>query len=97
MNRKQRQLIIEAFRMIRIRAEEGEKFARQIVAQDIGPTADARTAAVMAVRAFAETTARASAALLKGLDDHLGANEIIDRAKYPRAKTLSSSKTKVPE
>ena len=91
MNRKQRQIVIEAFRMIRLRAEEGEKMARALDTQDLGPTPGARTAAIMAVQAYALTTARSADALANFLDAHLGATAVLDLVKYP-AKTLSSSK-----
>lgn len=97
MNRKQRQIVIEAFRMIRLRAEEGEKMARELVAQDLGPSEGSRTVAILAVKAYAETTARAAASLAKFLDDHLGATAVLDLVKYPRAKVLSSSGAPRPD
>ncbi len=92
MTRKQRQTVIEAFKLLSIAAEEGTTRARALSIQDLGPVASARTIEIMALHALAEQIAKDAATLATGIGHHIGATAILDRAKYPRAKTLSSSR-----
>ena len=94
MTRQQRQLIIEAFRMIKIRAEEGERLARAILTQDIGATTLPRQGALVALKDQAANIAEGAANLTTGIGLHIGAVTVLDVIKYPRAKTLSTSRPK---
>lgn len=86
MNRKERQLLIEVFRTIRIEAEAGEQAAREIVAQDIGPTSSPRTKRIDHIAVRAKALAEIAANLAKALESHRGATAVLDRIKYPTAR-----------
>lgn len=92
MNRKGQRLLIEAFRRIRIAAEEGEAMSRVLSVQDIGPTAADRRKAIEALVKQATGLASLTTLLLQSLNDHLASSAVLDAIKYPRAKPLSSSK-----
>ena len=89
MNRRSRQLVIEAFRLIRISAEEGEKLAREITLQDIGPASQANRRTLTLLRNLAETLAIGSGKLLEGIEQHAGASPLLEeiRRKQHREET----------
>jgi hypothetical protein len=96
VNRSTRHLMIEAFRRIQIQAAQCETTTRAIVPQDIGPTSHERTRELLKLREEAERVAVAAALVLKSIDDHIGADDVLGRAKFPRAKPLSASTKKDP-
>lgn len=94
MNRKNQRLVIEAFRRLRIAAEEGEAMTRALSVQDIGPTANERRAELDALMKHTEKLTTGASLLLQSLEDHRNASATLDLINYPRAKPLSSSKKK---
>lgn len=91
MTRKNRRLLIEAFSLLRIQAEEGERLARDLIPQDLGATTIERYGDLTRLQQHAKKFAETSAVILKSIEDAVGASAALDRVKYPRAKTLSAT------
>lgn len=96
MTKKQRQTVIEAMRMLKAGAEEGERLARRVQPLDIGATDADRMLAILALKRHVDELANAASAIGSAIGMHAGATPILDRAKFPRAKPLSVSR-KDPE
>lgn len=92
MTRKQRQTVIEAMRMLKAGADEGERLARLVQPLDIGAVDPDRERAILALKRHADELAAAAAGVASAIALHVGATTVLDRVKFPRAKPIGSSK-----
>ena len=93
MTRKNRQILIEAFRILRINAEQGEALARGLVPQDIGVTTHDRYADLTLIQNHVTEMVANTTVLLKSIEGAIGSQVILDRAHFPRAKPVSKGRS----
>jgi hypothetical protein len=92
VNRKQRRVIVEAIRLLKTKCDEAERLAGLVQPLDLGPVDHERSKATLALQLQVTELAQLARGIEDTLASHIGATAILDRAKYPRAKPLSSSK-----
>lgn len=91
MKKSQKSTLLKAMRTIRAAADLAEELVDKIPVQDIGPTVLGREEMQATVKHIASMLELLQ--MVHGsLENHVGAVNVIDRTKFPRAKTISESR-----